>query len=255
MVAVLLLAPSLEAQAPQTTTLAPSYSTASIANTATGLAAGFAPNSIISIYGSNLAYTTGGVTVQAGQLPITFGGVTVYLGNKQAYLFYVSPQQINALIPYELSAGPTSITVVREGTQGPTVPIVLSATAPGLFQIGPNTVLAMHTNATVITADSPARAGEIIILYALGLGPTTPDQNDGSIPVAAARISSFANLNVLLNGAAVSSGNIQYAGVTPGCAGLYQVNLLLPTPMPVNPEVRLAIGPNVSPPLLILPSQ
>jgi uncharacterized protein (TIGR03437 family) len=251
MVAVLLFAPSLEAQISQTT-LAPSYSTASIANAATDLPSGFAPNSIISIYGSNLSYATSSVTAQSAVLPITVGGVTVYIGQTFGYIFYVSPRQINVLIPYNLSPGPTSVTVVREGTVGPTIPIVLTATAPSLFQITPNTILATHADNSLVTSSAPAAAGETIIIYAIGLGTTNPDQIDGFIPVRAAKVSNFANLNVLLNGTAVPPSNIQYAGITPGCAGLYQINLLLPQSLPSNPELRVQIGPNISPPSMIL---
>ena len=251
MVAVLLLAPSLEAQTSQTT-LAPSYSTASIANAATDLTSGFAPNSIISIYGTNLAYSTAAVTSQSNILPITLAGVTVYFGSIFGYIFYVSPQQINVLVPYNLATGPTSVTVVREGTVGPTIPIVLTATAPGLFQLSPHTVLATHSDSSLITASAPATAGEIIIIYAIGLGTTVPAQVNGYIPIGAAKISNFASLNVLLNGTAVPMANIQYAGITPGCAGLYQINLLLPQGLPLNPELRVQIGPNISPASMIL---
>jgi uncharacterized protein (TIGR03437 family) len=246
MAAVLLLASSLEAQVQQTT-LAPTYSTASIANAATNLTTGFAPNSIISIYGNNLAFSMSGVSAQTGILPVTVGGVTVYIGNKQGYIFFVSPQQINVLIPTALSPGPTSVTVVRQGTVGPTVPIVLTATAPSLFQIAPNTILATHADGSLIASASPAKSGETVIIYALGLGSTIPAQNDGVIPSRAAKLANFASLNILLNGVAVAAANIQYAGITPGCAGLYQINLLLPAPLPANPELRLQIGTQMSP--------
>jgi uncharacterized protein (TIGR03437 family) len=254
MVAVLLLAPSLEAQATQTT-LAPSYSIASIANAATNLAAGFAPNSIISIYGSNLSYLTAGVTSSTGILPFTLGGVNVYFNGSPGYVFYISPQQINVLIPYNLSAGPTTLTVVRDGTSGPTVPMVLTATAPGLFQVNPNTILATHANGSLITSASPATAGEIVIFYAVGLGPTIPEQNDGVIPSRSAIIANFASLNVLINGAPLDPSRIQYAGITPGCAGLYQINVQLPNPLPSDPEVRVQIGPQISPAAMILVTQ
>jgi uncharacterized protein (TIGR03437 family) len=250
-VAVLLLAPSLEAQATQTT-LAPSYSTASIANAATNLTAGFAPNSIISIYGSNLANGTAAVTSSTGILPISLGGVTVYISGKPGSIFYISPKQVNVLIPYNLSAGPSSVVILRDGTAGPAVPIVLTATAPGLFELGATTILATHADGSLITASSPAVAGEVVIIYAVGLGPTIPEQNDGEVPPRSAVIANFASMNVLLNGAPVVHSAIQYAGITPGCAGLYQINLLLPTPLPSNPEVRVQIGDQISPAAMTL---
>jgi uncharacterized protein (TIGR03437 family) len=251
-VAVLLLAPSAEAQDPLT--LAPSYSTASIANTATNLPAGFAPNTIISIYGTNLSYNTGGGS-STTLLPTNLGGVTVYFGLTPGNIFYVSPGQIDVLIPYNLGPGTTNLTVVREGTAGPTVPITLTSTAPGLFQSSPNTLLATHADNSLITTASPATAGEVIVIYATGLGYTNPDQTSGVIPVHPALIANLSGLSVLLNGATVAPGTIQYAGVTPGCAGLYQINLLLPTPLPSNPQVQVSIGAQMSPPGMNLPTQ
>jgi uncharacterized protein (TIGR03437 family) len=254
MVAVLLLASSLEAQAQQTT-LAPSYSTASIANAATNLTSGFAPNSIVSIYGTNLAFALSGVGASTGTLPVSVNGVTVYIGNTPGYIFFVSPQQINVLIPADVSPGPSSITIVRQGTVGPTVPILLTATAPSLFQLAPSTILATHADSSLITATAPAQAGETIIIYAIGLGTTVPAQTDGVIPFRSAKLANFASLNVLLNGTAVDPSLIQYAGITPGCAGLYQINLLLPTPLPSNPEIRVQIGPQTSPAAMNLLTQ
>jgi uncharacterized protein (TIGR03437 family) len=250
-VAVLLLAPSLEAQDPLT--LAPSYSIASIANAATNLPAGFAPNSIISIYGTNLSYNTAGAP-EGTVLPTTVGGVLVYFGLIKANLFYVSAGQIDVLIPYSLGPGNAVLQVIRDGTAGPAVSIPLTATAPGLFQSAPNTVLATHADSSLITPSAPASAGEVIIIYATGLGYTIPDQADGEIPAHPAQIANFASLSVLINGVSTGPGTIQYAGATPGCAGLYQINLQLPNPLPANPEVRVEIGAQISPAGLNLPT-
>ena len=250
-VAVLLLAPSLEAQDPLT--LAPSYSIASIANAATNLPAGFAPNSIVSIYGTNLSYNTASASA-ATVLPTTVGGVLVYFGLIKASVFYVSPGQIDVLIPYSLGPGNASLLVIRDGTAGPTVTLPLTTTAPGLFQSAPNTVLATHADNSLITASAPATAGEVIIIYATGLGYTNPDQTDGEIPTHPAQITNLSSLSVLINGVSTGPGSIQYAGVTPGCAGLYQINLQLPSPLPSNPEIRVQIGTQISPAGMNLPT-
>ncbi len=214
-VAVLLLAPSLEAQATQTT-LAPSYSTASIANAATNIAAGFAPNSIISIYGSNLSNATAGVTSTTGILPSTLAGVSVYINGRPASLFYISPKQVNVLIPYNLTAGPSTVTLVREGTAGPTVPIVLTATAPGLFELSATTILATHADGSLIAAVACYGRARSSLFTQSGWGPTIPEQSDGQIPPRSAVIADFASMNVLLNGAPVVHSASQYAGITAG---------------------------------------
>jgi uncharacterized protein (TIGR03437 family) len=253
-VAVLLAAPSLEAWQTQTT-LAPSYSTASILNAATNLPSGFAPNTIVSIYGTHLSYNTAGIMQNAGRLPTTLGGVSVYFGLTQANLFFVSPGQINVLVPYDFQPGTKTITVVREGTSGPPVSLALTETAPGLFQLTSNTIIATHADGSVITPDLPADAGEVIVIYAVGLGRTVPDLTSGTVPTGARAILRAADLVVVLNNAALAPGSILYAGVTPGFAGLYQINARLPDPLPPNPEVRVWIGSQASPPYMNLPTR
>ena len=251
--AVLLLMPSIEAWAQQTT-LAPSYSSASIVNAATNQASGFAPNSIVSIYGTNLSFNTVAMSALQTSLPKSLGGVTVYLGGTPAYLFYVSPKQINFLVPASLIPQVVNLSVLREGTAGPPVSISLTSAAPGFFQLTSTTLLATHVDGTVIAPTAPAKDGETIIIYATGLGATVPDFPDGALPDRAALIANVKNLAIVINSVLVDSATIQYAGVTPGCAGLYQINLVLPIPLPPYPEIRVGIGPQVSPSGTLLPT-
>ncbi len=239
----------------QQTTLAPSYSSATIINAATNQASGFAPNSIVSLYGTNLSYNTVSMSAGLTALPRALGGVTVLLNNTAAYLFFVSPHQINFLVPASLSPLTLKLSVLREGTAGAPVPLVLSPAAPGFFQLTPTTLLATHVDGTVINPDAPAMPGETITIYATGLGPTVPDSPDGTFPSRAASIANFAGLAVAINSVVVDHSTIQYAGVTPGCAGLYQINLVLPTPLPPYPEIRAGIGTQLSPAGTLLPTQ
>lgn len=252
-VAVLLLAPSLEAW--QQTTLAPSYSAASVLNAATNLPSGFAPNTIVSIYGSNLSFGTAAAAPGSGSLPRILSGVTVYFGLTQAFLFFVSPTQINVLVPYELTPGTKTVTVNREGTIGPPVSLTLTETAPGLFQLGHGLVLATHSDGSVITPDQPAQPGEVIVIYAIGLGRTLPDLIGGTAPSAARTILHAADLAILVDYTPVDPVNVLYAGVTPGFAGLYQINLRLPAMFRVDPELRVGIGTQWSPPFMNLPTR
>ena len=62
-----------------------------------------------------------------------------------------------------------------------------------------------------------------------------------------------ADFRVVLNGADVDRGNIQYAGVTPGFAGLFQINLVLPADAPASPQIQIGYGSQLSPAGVILP--
>src|SRR5689334_23276316 len=70
--------------------------------------ASLSPGSWVSIYGANFAVAP--QTVQSGTLPTTLGGVSITVGNSAVPLRYVSPSQVNALIP--LDVGIPSNTVV-----------------------------------------------------------------------------------------------------------------------------------------------
>jgi uncharacterized protein (TIGR03437 family) len=217
-----------------------------------------APNAIATLYGTNLSYTTEAVTASnlvAGTLPTTLGGVTVSVNGILANLFYVSPGQINFLIPYTIIAATAAIYVIRDGTAGPTVTVPLATAAPAFFLSGSNIVLAVHATGELISADFPAMPNEVIILFAEGLGRTQPDIQSGEVAQSATPILDLAGFAILLNGTALPAGNVFYAGLAPGFSGLYQINLLLPSNLPEDPQIQVTMGSQVSPAGVELPAQ
>ncbi|MGH9719272.1 MAG: hypothetical protein ACRD8O_03610, partial [Bryobacteraceae bacterium] len=166
-----------------------SYSADSITNSASNRSGSLAPNTLASVYGADLAYVTRAVTaddIVAGGLPAALGGVNVFVGGLRAHLLYVSPQQVNFLVPYSLLAGQVDFRVDRDGTRGPTVRLTLAETAPALFQLDPETALAAHADGSVVTREAPAQPDEVIVLYATGLGRTSPDPIAGQLATYAA---------------------------------------------------------------------
>jgi uncharacterized protein (TIGR03437 family) len=238
----------------------PYYTPDSIANSAANVAGYYAPNSFVSIYGQNLAYVTKPISsedIQGDELPtVLLGtGVRVLINLIPANIYYVSPGQVNALIPPSLIAGPAMLQLVNDGLAGPPVSITLSGAAPVLFQADAVNVVATHGNGPPVTPQQPAMPGEIVVLYATGLGATLPAAIPNQIPQAAAWIADIADFRVLLNGVEVDPANIQYAGVTPGFGGLFQINLLLPNDAPPNPQIQIGYGSQLSPSGRILPLQ
>lgn len=237
---------------------APSYSAAGIVQAAAQTAGALAPNAIATVYGTNLSFTTHALTssdLDHGDLPLSLEGVTVYVNGIAANLFYVSPGQINFLVPYEITASTATIYVNRRGTAGPPVKVVIANAAPAFFQWNGNFAVAQHADGTLISAAAPAQGGEVIVLFAAGLGRTSPDLSSGYVVQRAATILYVSQLQVLLNGAVCPAASILYAGVTPGFAGLYQINLKLPDVLSANPEIRVSIGTQISPEAVQLPSR
>jgi uncharacterized protein (TIGR03437 family) len=100
---------------------------------------------------------------------------------------------------------------------------VPSATANG---IGP--ALAQHAGYALITSSDPATVGETIVVYAVGLGAVSPTVEDG-----AAAPSNPPSQNTDTDYVDFSNpndpGNLLFAGLTPGLAGLYQMNVTIPS--------------------------
>jgi len=247
--AAILCASALPAQE-QCVLGAPCYAEAGIVNAASYESGAIGPNTIVSIFGTNLSFVTAAVSPEdlaSGKMPTGLRGVWVMLDGWHGFIYYVSPLQVNLLIPPNFIPGDAKLTLFRDGTAGPTVRLRLRDAAPGLFLLDPTTAIATRADFTLITSDAPARPGEIAILWATGLGPVVPPLDYDHIPAEAVWIARRSDFRVELAGVAVPRENILYAGVAPGFAGLYQINLRLPDSLPADPEIRIAVGEAISP--------
>jgi uncharacterized protein (TIGR03437 family) len=138
------------------------------------------------------------------------------------------------------------------------VTVTLQNAAPAMFQTSSGAAIATHVDGSLVSSNSPATSGEVVTLWATGLGNTSPQLEDGVMaPLPPAPLQWLSQLNqfeVRINGAALDATAILYAGVAPGYAGLYQVNVQLPDALPANPEIRLGLAGIFSPPGVILPA-
>ena len=225
----------------------PSYSAAGIVNASNYSAGPFAPNSVVSIFGSGLARSTHALAdsdmvkceTSAGLcLPVEMNFVRVYVNGYQAPMLYVSDGQINFLIPGNLIPGPAVIQVLS-GLYGPEVTVTLVDAAPALFPMAGGYAIAADATGKLLTADAPAHPNDTVVIYVTGLGYTSPNPGQGAIPNSA--WPALATVKVALNGTALDPVRIKYAGVTPGSAGLYQINLVLPD-AGVDPEIVVSAG-------------
>jgi uncharacterized protein (TIGR03437 family) len=202
-----------------------------------------APNSIISIFGVDLSLRTrqaGNGDLVSGRLPLVLGGVQVRIGEIPVPLYFVSPLQINGQVPSELPPGEWPLTIVRENLSGENAARVrVRAAAPGLFPF------VIHTDYTLVgrgewEGSTPARPGEIVLLFGTGFGSTAPAVFSGELPDFAARVVLPARAR--LGGAVLPAYLLHYVGLAPGFAGLYQINVELPADVaPGDPEFRIEI--------------
>ncbi len=201
-----------------------------------------APNEFITLFGSGMA---GGVApAQTLPLPVTLGNVQVLINGTAAPLDYVSPTQIIALVPSSVTppnAYYATIQVMNNGAPSNKVTVYTNYTAPGVFAtpiaIGP--AAAQHGDYSLISSTSPAKPGEVITLYAGGLGAVTP----AIVPDGAAASSnplSHTNESVYVDFSNVNAPTINFAGLTPTAAGLYQINVTVPTGTSSNAYVDVS---------------
>jgi uncharacterized protein (TIGR03437 family) len=88
---------------------------------------------------------------------------------------------------------------------------------------------------------TPAKAGDYVALYATGLGLTDPPFATGQI--ANQEATTVFPVSVSLNAVAHAPSDVLYAGVAPGYAGLYQVNIRIPASTP-NGDLPVSLSVN-----------
>jgi uncharacterized protein (TIGR03437 family) len=230
----------------------PAYTAAGLVNSADYVAGALAPNTIATLYGTHLSDGTEALIsnfIHDGRIPtqLPLSSVRVYVGGAggAASIYYVSPTQINFLIPAEMRPQTTYVQVTRGSLAGPPVPLTLVPMTPAFYMLDTERVVAQHLDGTVIRTDHPAQAGEIVILYATGLGQTDPPSHNGEIPTKARRIAG--QLQISLDGKPVDAKQLLYAGTAPGFAGLYQINLRLPGDVGIDPQIQMSAGGFTSP--------
>jgi uncharacterized protein (TIGR03437 family) len=162
------------------------------------------------------------------QLPISLDGVSVTINGVNAFVYYISPTQINVLTPPNLPTGLVQIQVTNQGAQSAAAAVVSNAISPTFFEFGAGPyVTAVHADGSLLGPTTlypgyttPAQAGETILLFANGFGPTSSavvsgsEQQGGNLPSAPV---------VTIGGMQAA---VKFAGLI--SPGLYQFNVVVP---------------------------
>jgi uncharacterized protein (TIGR03437 family) len=204
-----------------------------------------APNSLVSLFGSGFSDTTFSAQLDAnGQLPTTLGGVSVQISGVAAPLLFVSPLQINLLVPANTGAGAAEV-VVQTSTPGKQIQYTMQLrnVAPALFSKdasgrGPGAVLNAATfGAGPFLVETPENAGvdkrTRLAVFATGLRYAGNAAQDPTKVNVAAQIQARDSLGNVYT--------VEYAGPAPGFFGLDQINLVVPAAADGAGEVSLTI--------------
>lgn len=215
-----------------------------------------APGEFISIFGSNLASST--TSSPSYPYSTSLAGTRVLLSGQPLPLEFVSAGQINALVPYgTATAGLQDLMVEQNGTYSFAESLVVATSSPAVFTQnqsgqGAGVIVVVKPDGTQFeaSASQPATAADALVIYCSGLGPVMPTVADG----AAASFSPLSNtsspVTVTIGAQTVTPF---FAGLAPGFAGLYQVNVIVPAGVSTGAAVSVVLSTSgfSSPPVTV----
>jgi uncharacterized protein (TIGR03437 family) len=177
--------------------------------------AGIAPGGAISIFGAGLSGAGIDTAVDIGGTPVPVVAAT--------------PFQINAVLPLGVTPGAHTLTVKSAyGTAQQSIEVL--AVSPAIFLVGnPQSGALVNQNGTLNRPGNPALRGQVLTIYATGLGTV---EKQGQVSNATTAVS------VLINGLELPAA---FAGLAPGTAGEYQINVLIPATTPPGSHVVLTL--------------
>jgi uncharacterized protein (TIGR03437 family) len=215
---------------------------------------GVAANSWVTIQGTNLAAQMDdwSHSIVNGALPTSLDGVSVTMGGKPAYVYFISPGQLNVLAP-DVPAGPISVTVTTAAGASTAFSTTASAYGPAFFLWPGSQVVATRQDFTYAakagtfagSTTVPAKPGDVLILWATGFGPTIPASPLGVSVPAGGGFSTASAPTVTVNN---TPATVYGAALAPGSSGLYQIAIQVPTTLADGDwPIQATIGSVASP--------
>jgi uncharacterized protein (TIGR03437 family) len=194
--------------------------------------AGVSPREYLTLFGTALAAAP--VAAPSLPFPTTLGNVKVLIDNVAAPLSYVSPTQINLLVPAaipETAGSIVQIQVVKGASISNTVTDFVYPSTAGVFSDSSNGLgyaAALHNaDFSLVTSSNPAQPGETVDIFVTGLGDVFPSPADGAAgPSPPSQLSTTTvTPTVEIGGTAAT---VLFSGLAPGLAG-YQIDLTVPS--------------------------
>jgi uncharacterized protein (TIGR03437 family) len=197
----------------------------------------FAPGELVEIYGTNLAQVTTDLSGWPGvSLPSPLNGVSVTLGGHAGRILYVSPGQVDALLPFGSPTGPQMLTL--SNTNGTSAPVSLNvaAAAPALYNFAFENV-----GFSEVSQSNPASGGDLVVFYMTGMGQTTPALVTGQTVPLGPPYYDTVPVTVTIGG--VNASVVYSIAAPPYVAGLYQMAVTVPVGLlPGNQPVVATSG-------------
>ena len=209
------------------------------------------PSNYPSIGQGAVSSATGAIPAAAGSLASVYGAnlgssssdtVSLFINGYQAPLTFLSSAQLNFQMPWEAGGNP-NVGVIVNGAPSNVTTANVAAYSPGVFATE-------HLDGSVVTADNPAAANEVLTIYATGLGLVSGDMITGQPASLTTYQPTTQGVTATIGGV---SAPVFFTGLTPGFLGLYQVNVTVPPAAPSGAQTKLvvSIGGQSSPPVAL----
>jgi uncharacterized protein (TIGR03437 family) len=208
-----------------------------------------APGAIVSLFGVDLAPET--ASPEDTPLPTTVATTKVLINGIEAPLFFVSFQQVNLQVPYEVAQGLATVQVMRGDQIGNQISAAVVNRSPGIFRwnIEEYGIITNYTLASNYDIDQrtcplprniacpaglpsvPARPGDVLVIWSTGLGAVTPAVATGAAAPEGGTLSEVSpkpQVRLVTNTFGIRRVTPMFAGLAPRWVGLFQVNAQLP---------------------------
>ena len=208
-----------------------------------------APGSYIAIFGAALSdatrvFTTPNLPLSLARVSVSFDALARNL-SLPGRIHFVSPEQINVQVPWELQGLNSVLLKVRIGwISSALYTLPLADYSPAFFErvdaAGRRVIAALDEGFRVVESGNPARRGRVVQLYANGLGPVDPTPPTGEPTPAQPLHLTRVQPEVTVGG---RRAQVSFSGLAPYLVGLYQINAVVPADAPTGlQEVRITIG-------------
>ena len=208
----------------------------SLVSNAFGGSQTLAPNTWVQVKGVNLA-PAGDTRIWAGgdfinsQLPTQLDGVSVTVNGRPAFIYYISPTQVNILTPPDPISGTIAVQLSNGGAQSNVVNNAAQPLSLAFFTFDATHVTATHADGSLIGPttlypgfSTPAKPGETIVVYANGFGTTT-------VPIVSGGMTQSGTLTTTpIVGIGGLVANVTFAGLV--AVGEFQFNIVVPSSAP-----------------------
>jgi uncharacterized protein (TIGR03437 family) len=167
-------------------------------------------------------------------LPLDLAGTKVFVNDVAAPLYFSSAGQIDFEVPFEVAPGPATVRVERNGQRGNSIFARIASSVPRFILLNGGPYAIMTTPDAVLTGipAHPVKNGDVVVIYTIGLGPTSPAVKTG-VAAPTDPLAKVPGVQVCFQPNSpfteAKCGAAEFAGLTPGFVGLYQVNADVPS--------------------------